>query len=134
VPLLSSYRTEWTVLRERRHNVLIEGSVRATAAVLLLLQPHIHEPIVTALPGTPLSLPPSDTRTLILRDAAALSSDEQRRLLEWLGGMASRVQLISSAERPLFELVADGRFEPALYYRMNIILLRLVPQNLNRLI
>jgi hypothetical protein len=75
-------------------------------------------------PPAPLELPSGETRALILRDAAALSGHDQRRLLEWIGG-GSRTQIISTTERPLFALVASGLFDAALYYRLNVMLLRI---------
>jgi len=41
VSWLESFQTEWRSLRACRHNVLLEGSLAATNAVLRLLQPHI---------------------------------------------------------------------------------------------
>jgi hypothetical protein len=103
--------------------VLLEGPVAATDAVLLLLQPHIREPILWNRPQAPLNLPSGETHALILREAAALSGDDQRRLLEWLGGAGAGTQIVSTTERPLFTLVADGLFDRALYYRLNVMLL-----------
>jgi hypothetical protein len=126
--LLNGYRTEWRSLSQRPCNVLIEGTVGATDALLRLLQPHIREPIAWHRPGTPLDLPSAETRALILRDAVALSRDEQRRLLAWMGDTGSRTQIISTTARPLFALVGGGLFDAALYYRLNVMLLRVAPQ------
>jgi sigma-54-interacting transcriptional regulator len=124
VSTLDESHTEWRILIERPCNVLIDGTVSATDAVLRRLQAHIAAPIVRHRPPAALELPNRETRTLILTDAAALSKDEQRRLLAWMRDTGSRTQIITTASCPLFALVEDGRFEAPLYYRLNVLLLR----------
>lgn len=124
VSLLDSYETEWRIASEHSCNVLLEGAVTATDAVLRLLQPHIRAPIVWHWPHAPLDLPGGQTRALILRDAASLSRDDQRRLFEWMNDTGSRTRIISTTARPLFALVAAGLFDTALHYRLNVLLLR----------
>jgi Sigma-54 interaction domain len=123
VSLLDSYETEWRIVCEHSCNVLLEGAVTATDAVLRLLQPHIRAPIVWHWPHAPLDLPSGQTGALILRDAGSLSRDDQRRLFEWLNDTGSRTQVISTTARPLFALVAGGLFDTALHYRLNVLLL-----------
>ena len=122
--VLDGHHTEWQLLRERSCNVLLEGTVTATDAVLRLLKPHIREPIVWHRPTATLDLPSGETRALILTEAAALSRNEQKRLLAWMGDAGSRTQVITTASCPLFPLVAAGVFDAALYYRLNVLLLR----------
>jgi sigma-54-interacting transcriptional regulator len=124
VSLLEPFQTEWRVLGTHRHNVLLEGPVEATDTVLRLLQPRIREPIAWSQPQVPLNLPSAETHTLILRDVAGLSTDDQRELLVWLNGTGVRTQVVSTAERTLFERVTRGLFDEALYYRLNVMLLR----------
>ena len=93
VSWLESFQTEWRSLRACRHNVLLEGSLAATNAVLRLLQPHIGGPIVWNGPQTPLDLPSGDPGGLILGGIAGLSAEDQTRLLAWLGGRGSRTQI-----------------------------------------
>jgi len=122
--LLDSHYTEWRLLSEQPCNVLLEGTVGATDAVLRLLHPHIGKPIAQHDPPAVFDLPSGEARALVLRDAPALSRDDQRRLLAWMDGKGSRTQVIATASRPLFPLVAAGLFENALYYRLNILLMR----------
>jgi hypothetical protein len=124
---LDGYHTEWRLLRERSCNVLIEGTVTATDAALHLLQPHIQQPIAWQRLTATLELPPDETRTLILTDAAALSREEQQRLLVWIDDMGSRTRIISTSPRSLFALVDAGCFDAALYYRLNVLLVRVTP-------
>ena len=121
---LESYETEWSILREHRCNVLVEGDGAATTAVLRLLLPSTREAVVWHRPYAPLELPDRTTNTFILRSAASLSASDQQRLLDWLGGTGRRTQIISTAESPLFTLVEGGLFDATLYYRLNVMLLR----------
>ena len=121
---LESYRTEWSILREHRCNVLVEGGRAATTAVLRLLLPSTREAVVWHKPYAPLKLPDRTTNTFILRNAASLSANDQGRLLDWFGDPGWRTQIISTAESPLFTLVQGGLFDATLYYRLNVMLLR----------
>jgi sigma54-dependent transcription regulator len=129
VSWLESLQTEWTILRGCRHNVLLEGPVAATDAALRLLQPHIRGPIRWNGPQPPLNLPTGEIGALILRGIADLSAGDQTRLLVWLGGAGSRTQIVSTTERSLFALVARGLFDETLYYRLNVMLLRVGSEN-----
>ena len=125
VSLMDAYSAERRILSEHPCNVLLEGTVTATDAALVLLRSHIREPIAWHSPPATLDLPSRETRALILSDAAALSRDEQRRLLAWIDDAGSRTHVITSSARPLFALVTAGLFDEALYYRLNILLLRI---------
>jgi len=121
---LDSFECEWKVLRKHRCNVLVEGDGAATNTVLGLLLPYTREAVVWHRPYAPVELPDRATNTFILRNAASLSASDQQRLLDWLGGTGWRTQVISTAESPLFTLVECGLFDAVLYYRLNVMLLR----------
>jgi len=125
--LLDGAHTEWRLLSEQSCNVLIEGTEDATDAVLRQLQPHIREPIASHQPPATLDLPSGEIRALILKNAAALSSYQQRHLLAWMQETGSRTRIISTSPRSLFTLVESGCFDAALYYRLNVLLLRVTP-------
>ena len=121
---LESYKSEWRAVRELRCNVLVEGENAVTKAVLRLLLPYAREPVAWHQSYAPLQLPERRTNTFILRNAASLSVNDQARLLDWSGDTHGRTQIISTAESPLFTLVECGLFDATLYYRLNIMLLR----------
>ena len=121
---LDPYCAERRIISEHGCNVLLQGTVTATDAALILLRSHIREPIVWHRPPATLDLPSRETGALILSDVSALSRDEQRRLLVWIGDTGLRTQVISSSSRSLFALVTAGLFDGALYYRLNVLLLR----------
>ena len=118
------YDLELRIFSEHRCNVLLEGTVAATDAALILLRSHIRGPIVWHRPPATLDLPSRETGALILRDASALSRDEQQRLLVWIDDTGSRTHVVSTSSRSLFALVTAGLFDGALYYRLNVLLLR----------
>ena len=124
VSLLDPYRAEWTSLRAHRHNLLIEGPLTATHAALLLLKPHIGAPIEWKRPQGRFELPSREGGALILEDVETLTAEDQKELLARLDRAKSHPQIISTTEHSLFALVARGLFDPALYYRLNVVLLR----------
>jgi transcriptional regulator of acetoin/glycerol metabolism len=72
--------------------------------------------------GAAFEVPAGDVGALILQDVDGLSAQEQSRLLTWIDANPD-VQIVSTTEYRLFALVARGRFDAALYYRLNVILL-----------
>ena len=114
---------EWASLCAHRHNVLIEGPVAETHALLLLLQPHIGQPVLWRRPHARLEFSGRDAGALILEDVSTLTTEDQTRLLAQVDA-GPRRQIVSTSEHPLFALVARGLFHAALYYRLNVVLLR----------
>lgn len=117
------YQPEWASLCAHRHNVLIEGPVAGTHALLLLLQPHMGKPILWKRPHARVEFSGRDAAALILEDVSTLTTEDQTRLLAHLDARP-RTQIVSTSEHPLFTLVARGLFDAALYYRLNVVLLR----------
>ena len=69
---------------------------------------------------------------MILRNVSALTPDDQARLLVWLQREGFGAHVVSTTERPLFPLVKQGVFDAALYYRLNVLLLRIGAENPRR--
>ena len=109
---------EW---RSPQHNVLLEGPAASTDAVLRLLAPHLHA-VMWKPRGAPFEVPAGDIGALILQDVDGLSAQDQSQLLTWIDANPD-VQIVSTTAYRLFALVARGRFDAALYYRLNVILL-----------
>jgi sigma-54-interacting transcriptional regulator len=116
---------EW---RSPQHNVLLEGSEMSTAAVLRVLAPHLRPPVTWIRSGAPFDLPYGDVGALILQDVDALCAEEQERLLSWIDARPA-IQIVSTTAESLFALVARGRFDAALYYRLNVVLLNVDPRH-----
>jgi len=119
----------WRNACERHHNMLLVGSEAATEAVLVLLEPHLREPVVWKRPRAPFEAPPGACRSLVLQDVAALSGEEQARLLGWLDDPSQLRQVVSTTTHPLFQLVTRGLFDEVLYYRLNVMLLHVDSSN-----
>jgi len=107
-------------------NVLLEGSETATEPVVSRLRPHLRRPLVSMRGGTALALPTTEIGTLILDQAHSLTTQDQTQLLEWLNA-ASTPRVISTSSQPLFPCVELGLFAEVLYYRLNVVLIRIEP-------
>ena len=71
------------------------------------------------------SAPDDGVRTVILHDVESLSPEDQRQLLVWLKTNFGSVQVVATAGRPLLELVESAQFDPALYYALNVVYIKL---------
>ena len=116
---------EWVSLCAGRHNVLLEGSDESTQSVVLFLAPYLCRPVVWKPPLATVALPSGSCGALVLQNVGALSRPEQAELRRWLENSTDRKQVVSTSVEPLFPLVERGLFDEALYYRLNVMLLRL---------
>jgi sigma-54-interacting transcriptional regulator len=121
VPL--SAASDLKVARITRTNLLLVGPERLVSSALNLVASGARREAAIQCQGGQLQLPssPSQPSTIVVRDVDALTSVEQRRLLEWLDAANSRTQVISAASVPLLPLVEASRFDENLYYRLNTI-------------
>jgi hypothetical protein len=103
-------------------NLLVVGRERMTRAVLDQLRRRLRQPVLEWRAGDTLPLPvyPA-TGTLMLYEVGALRADEQTRMLEWMGHSPGRWRVVSTNTAPLFPLVTLGRFDDALFYRLNVL-------------
>jgi Sigma-54 interaction domain len=115
--------SEWHSVSTRQHNAIFEGPEHATEGLLLLLQPYLRTPAIWRRAPMPLELPTHGCGALVLRNVCALGRREQTSLLRWLD--AERKQVVSTTAHPLFPLIARGLFDEALYYRLNVMLMRI---------
>jgi sigma-54-interacting transcriptional regulator len=105
-------------------NVLLCGNQSFTDALLEALLPHCRLPI-QSLPGqvgTSVALPAG---TVLLPDVASYDRTKQQGILAWLENEGSLVQVISTTERPVFDLVERGEFLARLFYHLNVVYLDL---------
>jgi hypothetical protein len=109
--------------RRPHHNILLEGAVASTNAVLDLLVPRLAKPVVWKRRGEPFALPTGEIGTLVLEDASNLDCDSQSELCQWLADVNPCPRVVCTTARPLFGLVVSGLFDVDLYYRLNVMLL-----------
>jgi len=111
-----------------RVNVLLIGIDGMAWRILQTLLPDLREPTATWCPGDRLVLPPTvRTGTMILHDVGAMTYQEQRHLLDWLGRSGGRTQVVSMTSVPLLPLVRAGAFIDRLYYRLNTVCVDVTP-------
>ena len=107
-----------------RPNALIIGDRRDTTRILDGIVRDARTPVHrTQVPGA-LVLPDSASGTLLVDDVGRLNPEQQMKLLAWLDESRG-VQVVSTTERRLYDLVETGAFLDALYYRLNVITLDL---------
>ena len=120
---------EWSFFRGAHPNALLIGSETRATAAMGRLRPYLRAPLVHWHPSALLE-PPHATGTLVTWEADSLDQLQQALLLAWMDRNAADVQVISVAPCPVFPLVSEGTFLPALYYRLNTVCLAL-PDSLN---
>jgi hypothetical protein len=114
---------DWRAHLRTRSNVLVTGPRDALSSFMQSARSEMLEPIVSVAGSAPL---PVDARTIILTDVDTLSVAEQRRLTEWMNEPRNwRAQIISSTSDNLFSLVQARRFDGDLFYRLNIVHLKI---------
>lgn len=118
------FAVELRAVFAERCNVLLEGPEHATEAALLVLQPRVRQPVVWRRGGSAFDIPTGEIGMLFLKEADALTPEAQKQLLEWLDIATPRRHIASTSSQPLFARVAQGTFNEALYYRLNVVLLR----------
>ena len=114
---------DWRAHLRTRSNVLVTGPRDAFSSFIQSARSEMLEPIASVAGSAPLCF---DARTIILTDVDTLGVAEQRRLTQWMNEpQNSRAQIISSTSVSLFSLVEAGRFDGDLFYRLNIVHLKI---------
>jgi len=111
----SSLSPEWRGFRDFRANVLVR--TRTPRLLIRAFMASARQPIEIIRGWT---RPTIASGTLIVREVEALGAAEQRQLLDWLTRFRD-VQCVSLVRKPLFPMVAAGRFLAELYYRLNTV-------------
>jgi hypothetical protein len=123
--LTSDTLDDLELVRDKRTNLLVIGEHAATRAVLEELRLGSREMVVAWRPGQALELPPPGrATTLILHDVDQLTIAAQGAVLRWLDQSAARIWVVSTSTEPLWPQVESGAFSDTLYYRLNIVCVR----------
>lgn len=120
-----SLPARWADVTGTRLNALMIGPRIATGRLASRLTRHLVGPVLWVRPPAPFTLPPA-TRvgTVILRDAGDLGVSAQRYVLDWLTNAAPRPRMIATAPVSLWPMVVAGTFLEMLYYRLNLLYVR----------
>jgi hypothetical protein len=115
---------DWALIMDAKPNVLLCGDQSFVDGLLAALLPHCLLPIHT-LPRQfgLLSTLSAPTGTILLPHITTYSKEEQQALVAWLKSAGSTVQLVSTADRPVDELVERGEFLAELFYCLNVVYL-----------
>lgn len=116
---------EWRIITTAHPNLLIEGAESLSDATNVALTPFLRSPIHYWEPGIRFRAPRHHKGSLVLRHVGMLTPDEQRQVLEWMEVAMSAGQTVALSPTPVFPLVASGRFNANLYYRVNMLRLDL---------
>jgi hypothetical protein len=118
---------DWSLLCDRRPNVLVSGPGEAARAFVHAMRPYLQSPVHSLACRDLFDLPAGEG-TLILEGLDALGGDQQAALLRWLDDpQHGHTQVISLTPSPLYNLVERATFSNALYYRLNVIYLEVGP-------
>ena len=113
---------DWQTLVASSANAVVVGQEDAALRVWTAVWPSLVKPIHW-VDADHMLLPRHPPGTLILQGADMLTAPAQQQLIAWLDGDARSTRVLTTTPSPLFPLVESGAFLPALYYRLNMLLL-----------
>jgi hypothetical protein len=126
-------RRDWDVISSAHQNLLLVGPTAATRAIVQALAPHFRQPVYCCSPLVDAVLPEPVEGTLIVSGVDALRRPQQARMFEWLNRAQTQVQVVCTSVEPVFCIVQAGGFLADLYYRLNVVLLDVTPDDDSRL-
>ncbi len=119
-----SIADDWRAYVRTRANVLVSGPRSVLAAFCETCRQDLQSPVADCDASELRHV--DRCRTLVLWNVEQLTVEGQRALAAWLEEAdASGVQVVSLTTEWLFDAVRHGRFDRDLFYRLNMIHLRL---------
>jgi lysophospholipase L1-like esterase len=108
------------VLRTARVNALLIGSNDVIDRALRAIQ-RDGQPCISWTPADGPRLPDVAAGTLVVRDVASLTADQQQQLLAWIDRRGPRAHVVATSGEPVWPSVERGAFVERLYYRLNVL-------------
>jgi hypothetical protein len=116
---------EWTVVRTFPVNALLVGAEHLTSAAVARLETSFRQPLVWWAPTVTAAVPELSAGTLVIRDVDRLEAGQQESLERLITSRGGEVRVLSLARDSLFARVVENRFSPALYSRLNTVVVEL---------
>jgi Protein of unknown function (DUF2934) len=107
-------------------NVLIIGPEPQAESAVQDIASQLRVPVSRWAPRASRDIPSDVTGALVVQNVDTCDFEQQQRLLAWTTSAPAK-PIFSTAATPLFALVEAGRFLPALYYRLNVMLVCFAP-------
>jgi hypothetical protein len=118
-------KADWDAIVVSRANTVLYGPPAGLETSLARLEPYLHSPAHLCVGGRYWSSPEQWKSTLIVDRIADCTVEQQKLLNHVLEAVSPRLQVISTTDRRLFNLVARGDFPASLYYRLNAVYVEL---------
>ncbi len=118
----TSVEDDLDLVRRTRTNLLVIGPDRLVIDVVSRViadVPYGIIPCTAHRVRLPAALPRGST--LVLRDVDELDAHGQTALFEWLEHRNGEPQIVCTGSGLLPLLISTGRFDPRLYYRLNVV-------------
>jgi hypothetical protein len=117
---------DWAAIMEAQPNVLICGESMFIDSFLGVLSGHCVPPLRRIAHSGALGLLSNiEEGTVVLENADRYTVEDQKMVLDWIAYTAAGIQVITTTGTPLFDLVEQGQFLDALFYRINTVYLEL---------
>lgn len=113
---------DWESVISSDANTLVQGPQAEIQACVTAIVPFSPAPVVMVETASDV-LATIGEGSVILKNVACYTLEQQHDLLTWLDACGSVVRLISMSTDRLFDLVECGQFIEVLYYRLNVVLI-----------
>jgi hypothetical protein len=114
---------EWSAILRARPNVLLCGEPSFTEAIVSALEARSGFRIRRLRPPVQQRLPGLNDDVVLLENVDEYRPADQAYLLQWIEHTDAAVQLITTTDQPLLDLVSRGEFAERLLYRLNTVYL-----------
>jgi sigma-54-interacting transcriptional regulator len=109
------------VLRSAGVNALLIGQPDVVDGAIGAIRSDVRRIVATWTPAEAAGMPDIKHGTLVVRDVAAMTPDQQEQLLRWIDRRGVAAQVLATNVEPVWPMVEGGSFLERLYYRLNVL-------------